>query len=165
MGNNVSLGLGKKARDLLEKLAPIGEIDGVSDYLLVDSEGKILARKPQSSLAEDVAVACARDMAQIGETLRLLSCGNESDGVFDVQFKGTLLIGWLLGSCYIFAFCKQGVNLPIMRMTVNIVKEELGKDKRFKKYLSERVDGDSHLLSEHSVGSELYKHVTTLKQE
>lgn len=165
MASNVNIITRKDTRDLLERLAPIGEISGVSDYLLVDTRGIILARKPDSIWEEQVAAACARDVAQIGEILALLPVGDGDERVFDLRFKGTLLIGWDLGSAYLFAFCKQDVNLAIMRMTVNVIKHELKKNKRFRKYLADRADGGSALLSEQAVGTELYKRVVAVKQK
>jgi hypothetical protein len=155
----------KDMRDLLEMLAPVGEVNGVSDYLLVDAQGTILARKPNSLWKEEAAVPCARDLAQVGETLRLLPFQDGEERIFDLHFKGMVFIGWELGSVYLFALCNHQASLPIMRMTVNVLKEELGKDRRFKKFLTRRDHGDSVLLSEQSIGSELYKHVTVLKQK
>jgi len=156
---------GKSLRDLLEKLAPLGRISGVQDYLLVDRGGRIVARKSDSFWKEETARACARDMAQVGEVFRLLSVDDEHQRVFDFRFEGTLLIAWDLGSGYLIALCSEEANLSIARMTANVVKHELRNDKRFRSYFARPIDGDCSLLTEQDLGSELYKYVAALREK
>jgi len=164
MAVNMSTVARKGSLELLQKLAPLREVEGVRDYFFVDRKGTILARKPDSPVEEEVAAACARDMAQVGEILSLLPGQEQDERVFDFHFKGTVLIAWDWGGAYLMALCKEGVNLAMVRMTVNVIKEELGKGRRFRGYLA-RHSGGEYLLSEQDVGSERYKHVMALKQE
>jgi hypothetical protein len=154
----------KKAKDLLAKLGPLAEIKGVQDYLLADSRGHILGRKPTSFWTEDAADAFARDMAQAGEIFRLLSAGNNDEQVFDFRFRGALLVVWSFGGAYLVVLCSEEVNLSIMRMTANVIKEELRADKRFRSCFARTPGGDSSLLTEEDLESDVYKHVAALKQ-
>ncbi len=154
----------KNVRDLLQQLAPLGEVNGVRDYLFLDRQGTILARKPDSSWAEDVATACALDAAQVGEILGLMPFQNGDERVFDLHFKSALFVACDLGRAYLLTLCREDANLAVVRMTVNVIKEELGRDRRFRRYL-EPPDGGDVLLSEQRVGSEMYKLVVSLKQK
>lgn len=152
---------------LLSKLAPLGQTDGVDDYLLADCRGRILARKPGSIWKEEVATACARDVAQAGEIFSLLPRqrrGGE-ERVFDFRFEGGLLVVWDLGSAYLIVVCSEDVNLPMARMTANVVKEELRKDKRLRSYFAPRNGHECSLLTEQELGRELHKHVAALKRK
>jgi hypothetical protein len=185
MAANVSEAVRKSLRHLLEKLSPLGEVDGVRDYLLLDRQGTVLATKPDSLWSDEVARACARDLSQVGEILNLLPVHKGSDCptpggngsgeagsspadkelVFDFHFKAGLLIGWRLDGTYLMALCREDTNLAIVRMTVNVLEDELQKDKQLRNYLSRRAEGECRVLSEQNLGSELYKHLVTLKQE
>jgi len=154
----------KNVRDLLENLAPLGQIDGVRDYLLADCQGRVLARKPGSFWKEDVAAACARDVAQVGEIFSLLTSADATEKVLDFRFEGSLLLVWDWGGAYLVALCGHDVNHSIARMTVNVIKEELRKDRRFKGYFAPPSGGDESLLTEQHLGKELYRYVAALKQ-
>lgn len=151
--------------DLLGKLAPLGQVNGVQDYLLADCFGRILARKPGSLLGEEVAVGYAQDAAQAGEIFALLSSPGGDERVFDFRFEGALLIVWDWGRVYLLALCSEDVNLPTTRMTANVVREELKKDKRFRGRLAPRDGANCGLLTEQHLGPELHKHVAALKQK
>ncbi len=158
---NMSILARKGSCGLAEKLFPLDEIEGVRDYFFTDRTGTILARKPGSFLGEEVAAACARDMAHAGEILSVLP-GYEGDRtVFDFHFKGVSLIGWFLGDAYLMVVCRETVSPAMLRMTVNIIIEEMRKQKRLRGYLqrSER----EYLPGEEEVGTERYKHVLALK--
>lgn len=163
MARNAKTVAPKNLEHLLRKLAPLGQINGVQDYLLADCLGRVLARKPGSLWEEKAAAACARDVAQAGEILALFWSPDGEERVFDFRFEGTLLIVWDFGGVYLLALCSEGVDLPMTRLTANVVKEELRKDKRFRNYLAPR-GGDGSLLTQEKLGRELYKHVAALKQ-
>ena len=165
MAVSVNTLVSRNVRDLLEKLAPLRELSGVSDYLLSDREGKMLARNPDSTWSEEVAAACARDMAQVGSIVSLLSVDREEEEVFDFHFKGSLLIAWDLGRAYLLALCSEDANLAMVRMTVNVIKEELRKDRRLRSYMSQCDDQSYLLLSKQHVEGEMYKHVEALKKK
>jgi hypothetical protein len=151
--------------DLPGKLAPLARVNGLQDYLLADCFGRILARKPGSPLGEEVAVEYARDAAQAGEIFALLSSPGADERVFDFRFEGVLVIVWDWGGVYLLALCSEEVNLPMMRMTANVVREELRKDKRFRGFLAPRDGADCRLLTEQALGTELHKHVVALKRK
>ena len=155
----------KNKRELQERLGVLGEIKGVRDYLLVGGEGQILARNPESGWSEKAAAECARDMALAGQVLSLLSKEEGEERVFGFHFEHSFLIGWDLGSAYLVALCREEASLAIVRMTVNVIKEELRRSKRFRPYMAERVVEDADILDEKHVQSEMYKHVVALKQK
>ncbi|NQT84053.1 hypothetical protein HQ563_13590 [bacterium] len=155
----------KNRRSLLESLLAVGRIRGVQDYLFADSRGTILARKPGSNLKDDMAIACARDIAQERQILSLLSPPDGNERVFDFRFEGGLLMVWDFGSSYLLALCGEDANPSIARMTINVIKEELKRDKRFKGYFVPTAAPDCSLLSEQDLGSELSKHLAALKQK
>lgn len=161
-GNSIAR---KNMRDLLEKLAPLGLVNGVQDYLLADRRGSILARKPSSFWKDETAGACARDMAQVVEVLTLLSPDNGQERLFDFRFEGALLIVWSLGSACLIALCSGDANLSITRMTANVIKEELRKDRRFRRYFAAPVGAESSLLTEQELGSDLHKYVAALRKK
>lgn len=165
MGLHAKTIAGKNLRDLLDKLAPLGQINGVQDYFLVDRRGKIVVRKADSFWKEETASACARDMAQVGEIFGLLSGNEEDQRVFDFHFDGALLIAWDLGSAYLIVVCSEEANLPITRMTANVIKDELRKDRRFRSWFTRHAGGDFTLLTEQDLGSELYKYVAALREK
>ena len=154
----------KNLEHLLQKLAPLGQINGVQDYLLADCLGRVLARKPGSVWEEEIAGACARDVAQVGEILGLFYSPDGEERVFDFRFEGALLIAWDFGSAYLVAVCSEEVDVPMTRLTDIVIKEELRKDKRCRRYLAPRRGGDGGLLTEKELGHEPYKHVAALKQ-
>ncbi len=151
--------------DLLGKLAPLEQVNGVQDYLLADCFGRIVVRKPGSLLGEEVAKGYAKDAAQAGEIFALLSASGEDERVFDFHFEGALLIVWDWGRVYLLALCGEEVNLPTTRMTANVLRDELRKDKRFREYVAPRDGDDCGLLSEQALGPDLHKHVAALKQK
>ncbi len=155
----------KQLRDVLHQLAPLGEVPGVRDYLLMDRRGTILATKPDSTWSHGSAGACAKDIAQVAEILALSPLPRGDDRVLDFHFKGSLIVTWDLRGAYLLALCGEDANLAIARMTVNVIKEELTKDRRLGSRLGQCADGEPSLLGEQDVASEMCKHVETLKQE
>ena len=154
----------RSEQELLQKLAPLGDVEGVRDYLFLNREGVILARKPDSAYDEKTAGALARHMTQAGEILRLLANHEGDERVFDFHFKGTLLVAWELGETYLVAQCREDANPAIVRMTVNVIKDELRRNKRLRGYLARRSH-EGPVLGEQDVGSERYRHVMALMQE
>jgi len=153
----------KKLRGLTEILSPLGEVNGVQDYLLADRHGRILARKPDSLWKEEIAVAWARDVVQAAEIFASLSPADSDERVFHFRFEGAVLLVWDLGSAFLLALCSDEANLSIARMTANVVKEELKKDKQFRMYFDRPAGSHFTLLAKEAVGSELYKCVEALK--
>jgi hypothetical protein len=164
MDNNMNTAVSRNIQDLLEMLACLEQIEGVQDYLLVNYEGEILARKPGAPWDEDVAAAYAKDMAQAAEVYRLLSAHGQQGQPFDFRFEGAQFMVWDFGRAHLVALCGIETNQSIARMTVNVIKEDLRKDKRFKDFFLPSVDSSSSLLTEQEVGSELYQHVAALKE-
>jgi hypothetical protein len=163
MAVNMSILARKGTQGLLQKLAPLEEIEGVRDYFFTDRNGTILVRKPDSAIGEEVAVACAKDMAQVGEILGLFPGHEHEEKVFDFHFKGVVLIAWCLGEAYLVALCREGVSLAVLRMTFNVIKEELRRERRFKGFL-QRSD-KKFLPTEQDIGNERYRHVLALNPE
>jgi hypothetical protein len=183
--------------ELLRKLAPLGDLDGVSDYFLLDRDGAILARKPDSTYDEETAGLLAEHVARAGEILRLLSDhrgdprpasasesgmaagptgtqnpkseirnpkSNPADRVFEFQFKGALLVAWDLEDTYLVAQCRENANAAILRMTVNVIQDELKQDRRLRSCLTRKPRGRP-ILREQDLGTERYRQVVALARQ
>lgn len=154
----------RSEQELLRNLAPLGDLEGVRDYFLLARDGSILARKWDSAYDEETASDLARHMARAGEILRLLPNHQGEERAFDFHFKGTLLLAWDLGEVYLVAQCREETNPAIVRMTVNVIQDELKRNKRLRGYLS-RQSPQGPRLREEDVGSERYKHLLALARE
>ncbi len=164
MADNPDNAGSRNVRDLLEALAPLGEVHGVQDYFLVNSQGRVLVRKPGTPWNDEIANACARDMAQAAEVVRLLPVGKGPERFFDFHFEAAQVMVWDFGMAYLVVVCGQDSNNPIARMTVNVVKEELRNDRRFKHFFAPPSGSSPSLLTEGDLGSELYDQAAILKQ-
>jgi hypothetical protein len=165
MAPNANNAVSRNIRDLVGRLAPLANVDGVQDYLLADSYGRILARKPGSSWDAEIASAYAKDMAQAAEVVRLLPMSDNGERLFDFHFDGAQLIVWDFGKACLVALCGRDSNRSIARMTVNVIKEELRKDKRFRDFFGPPPGSSRSLLTEEDLGSELSQQVAVLKQK
>lgn len=154
----------KSEQEFLRKLAPLTGVEGVRDYFLLARDGSILARKPDSVYDEKTASDVAQHMARAGEILRLLPNHQGDERAFDFHYKGTLLLAWDLGEVYLVAECMEETNPAIVRMTVNVIQDELKKNKRLRGCLA-RQSGDGPSLREEDVGSERYKHLAALARK
>lgn len=151
----------RSEQELLRSLAPLRGVEGVRDYFLLARDGYILARKPDSGYDEGAASDLARHMARAGEILRLLPRHEGEERAFDFHFRGTLLLGWDLGEVYLVAQCSEDTNPAIVRMTVNVIQDELKRNKRLRGYVAcQSHDGPG--LSEEDVGRERYRHLMAL---
>jgi predicted regulator of Ras-like GTPase activity (Roadblock/LC7/MglB family) len=108
-----------------ERLAEINAVAGVSGSLVCDNSGRVIA----SSFTEDVDMTWMRDVArEVVQTAAVLSATGESGAELDLQTARIRLVVRDLDDSVLVVVCEHQVDIPMLRMTLNVAATQLRDD-------------------------------------
>ena len=150
----------KSKVNVLEGLSSLKNVEGVTDYFLLDNSGKVISKVSNLGFDDDLLLKCSYHIAQANTVSNLfaLSFKSNIDYIY-FYFRNGLALIWDFGNSNLVILCKEIVDLSMVRMTVNIFKQQARKDKRFKKYFEKGESISLNYLNEEILGRYLYKHL------
>ncbi len=150
----------KSKVDVLEGLSSLKNVEGVTDYFLLDNSGKVISKVSDLGFDNDLLLKCGYHIVQANTVSNLfaLSIKSNIDYIY-FYFRNGLALVWDFGNSYLAILCKEIVDLAMIRMIVNIFKQQARKDKQFREYFKKRESISLDHLNEEILGRYLYQHL------
>jgi hypothetical protein len=138
--------LRKTDPNILEGLAPLRDVDDVTDFCLFDSEARILGVVSKYGNDESLFSYIGKE---VGRTALLLDkFGAHTGSVVkycQIQCKSGMILTWNFGGSFLLVLLRDTRQIPVVRMTVNIFKETASREKNFEKFFREPPEGLSEV--------------------
>jgi hypothetical protein len=124
-----------------EALAPVAQAPGVTDYVLLDAEGGLVARTSNFGY-DDERLRRSSERLRRSAALVRAYVGDEAaeSEPLSFRFRNGWLLLWRLGRACLVVFGREGLDLPTLRMRLNILRNQMIEDKRFRRILGEGPD-------------------------
>ncbi len=132
-----------------DSLDPIAAVPGVTDYIFLDAAGAPVTRTSNFGYDDERLRRCTRTLRRSGALLHeyLGAQAAESEPVA-FRFRNGWLLVWGLGGASLVVFGREGLDLPTLRMRVNILRSQLANDKRLRRYLAKSANTGPNWLRE-----------------
>jgi predicted regulator of Ras-like GTPase activity (Roadblock/LC7/MglB family) len=124
-----------------EALAPITQVPGVTDYVLLDADGGLLARTSNFGYDDERLRRSGERLRRSAALVRAYLGDEAAEGEpLAFRFRKGWLLLWRLGRACLVVFGREGLDLPTLRMRLNILRSQIVEDKRFRHTLGEGPD-------------------------
>ena len=114
-----------------EKLKEINSIKGVWGYFLCENTGKILEREMPIVFMKHLAIM-GKEVTQVVGLLESLSRGPEN---IDLLFEDGRVMIRSLKNFTLVVFCDPNVDIPMLRLKINVVISEISGDSKMQELL------------------------------
>ncbi len=137
-----------------EKLKEINSIKGVWGYFVCDNTGKILEREMPVVFMKHLALM-GKEVTQVVGLLESLKRSPEN---LDLLFEDGRVMIRDLRNCTLVIFCDPNVDIPMLRLKINVVISEITGDSKIQELLQKGEWRRRRLLQKEYVGQE-YKEI------
>jgi hypothetical protein len=121
-----------------EALAPVAEVAGVTDYVLLDDAGGLIARTSNFGYDDDRLRRSIRRLRRCAALVRVYLRDEAADSEpLGFRFRNGWLLLWRLGRASLVVFGREGLDLPTLRMRLNVLRSQMLEDKRCRRILGE----------------------------
>ncbi len=121
--------------DIHDLLSDLGNISEVTDYCLLDAEGKVVAMESKYGNDRALFSALGRDIARNALLVDFFARrqGGEADFCHISCTSGSILI-WNFAGSFLVVLASGTKEIPLVRMTVNIFRNKALEKKQFSAY-------------------------------
>jgi len=133
-----------------EKLQEINGIKGVWGYFLCDNTGKILEREMPIVFMKHLAMM-GKEVTQVVGLLESLKRTPEN---LDLLFEDGRVMIRSLRNCTLVIFCDPNVDIPMLRLKINVVISEITGDSKIQELLQKGEWRRRRLLQKEFLGQE-----------
>lgn len=137
-----------------EKLKEINSLKGVWGYFVCDNTGKILEREMPVVFMKHLTIM-GKEVTQVVGLLESLRRSPEN---LDLLFEDGRVIIRDLRNCTLVIFCDPNVDIPMLRLKINVVISEITGDSKIQELLQKGEWRRRRLLQKEYVGQE-YKEI------
>jgi hypothetical protein len=137
-----------------EKLKEINSIKGVWGYFVCDNTGKILEREMPVVFMKHLTMM-GKEVTQVVGLLESLRRSPEN---LDLLFEDGRVMIRDLRNCTLVIFCDPNVEIPMLRLKINVVISEITGDSKIQELLQKGEWRRRRLLQKEYVGQE-YKEI------
>lgn len=128
-----------------ERLAEINTVAGVTGSFVCDNSGRVIA----SSFSGDLDMTSIRDVArEMVQTAAVLSAVREPVGELDLAYARSRLVARDLDDSVLVVLCDPRVDIPMLRMTLNVAAMQLRDDEELGSRLRDSLKVKEVLESE-----------------
>ena len=123
---------------LAEMLAPLAAVPGVTDYMFLDAEGTPVTRTSNFGYDDECLGRCTTALRRCSALLHHYLGPEATQGEpLAFRFRNGWLLMWHLGGAALVVFGREGLELPTLRMRVNILRTRIADDKRLHPYTAQ----------------------------
>jgi hypothetical protein len=133
-----------------EKLREINSIKGVWGYFLCDNTGKILEREMPIVFMKHLPMM-GKEVTQVAGLMESLSRSSEN---LDLLFEDGRVMIRSLKSFALVVFCDPNVDIPMLRLKVNVAISEITEDSNIQELLQKGEWRRRRLLQKEYLGKE-----------
>jgi len=135
-------------------LEPITTVAGVTDYAFLDGRGALVTRTSNFGYEDERLQQCTETLRRSNALLNEYLGPEAADGEpLTFHFRNGWLLVWRMGAGALVVLGQEGLDLPMLRMRLNILRSQITGDKRFRDYLTGAPDAGPGQLRE-TAGSE-----------
>jgi hypothetical protein len=147
--------LARGASAASEALEPIGTVPGVTDYIFLDPHGAPVARTSNFGYDQQRLSQCTQALRRSSALVRAYLGAQLTEGEpLGFRFRNGWLLVWQLGGASLVVFGREGLELPTLRMRVDILRSQLADDKRLRRYLADEGGPGPNWLRETALSDE-----------
>jgi len=133
-----------------EKLQEINSLKGVWGYFICDNTGKILEREMPVVFMKHLAMM-GKEVTQVVGLLESLRRSPEN---LDLLFEDGRVMITSLRNCTLVIFCDPNVDIPMLRLKINVVISEITGDSKIQELLQKGEWRRRRLLQKEFLGQE-----------
>lgn len=120
-----------------EVFQPLATVAGVTDYIFLDAAGKPVTRTSNFGYDDERLHACTEALRRAAALVgHYLDDEAHPDEVFAFRFRNGWFLLWRLGPASLIVFGREALDLPTLRMRVNILRSQMADDRRLRRYLA-----------------------------
>ena len=121
-------------------LEAIGRVPGVTDYMFLDAQGTPVTWTSNYGYDVERLAQCAEMLRRSRVLLdEYLGAGASVGEPLACHFRSSWLLVWRLEASAIMVLGREGLELPTLRMQLNVLRSALAADKRFRRTLGDRA--------------------------
>ena len=122
-------------------MSGVAAVPGVTDYIFLDAQGTPVTRTSNFGYDDERLGRCAQILRRSSALLREYLGAEATPGEpLAFRFRNGWLLVWQLGGAALVVFGREGLELPTLRMRVNILRTQIADDKRLHRYLAQGPD-------------------------
>ena len=121
-------------------LEAIARVPGVTDYMFLDAQGTPVTWTSNYGYDAERLSECAEILRRSRGLLdQYLGAELAASEPLACHFRSSWLLVWQLEASAIMVLGREGLELPTLRMQLNVLRNTLATDKRFRRALGDRA--------------------------